>query len=243
MIILIALACTIASVTIRRATFSCRWEQASTMAVCFLGMGLALTGTPLPKGIVYVLNWGFVSESQEGFLRAMGHGCLLLAAASIGIAAASRIEGVNRATIAKWVLLPLATSLAVMGISVISGQFLMPDLWLGWRTTYLCFYSLGLIYLLGYAILALMVLAEDPRQKKTALIYAGACGAGLVAQAGQWLVSWTVPIDSQDIWVAGFQICILLWIAGFAAGAAHSWRAKMRPFRALRKGLQASNNG
>ena len=243
MIILIVLACTIASVTIRRATFFCRWESATTMAVCFLGAGLALTGTPLPRWIVDLLNWGFVSEAQEGFLRAMGHGCLLLAAASIGIAAAVRIEGVTRATIAKWLLLPLATSLSVMSIAVISGQFLMPDLWMGWRTTYLFAYSVGLIYLLGYAILALLVLAEDPRQKRTALIYAGACGAGLIPQLGQWLVSWTVPIDSQDAWIAVFQLCVLLWIAGFAAGAAQSWRAKMRPFRGLRKGLQASNNG
>lgn len=240
-LITIVIACTAVSATTRRATLSCKWERASTLAVMLLGLGVALTATPLAEVIIAVLDWG-PAGAMAGALRMLGHICLLLAAGSIATAAAIRIDGTTRDTIARWVALPLCGCVAIMLVSVLMGQWLVPDLWRGCLSTYLFAYSCGLAWLLGYAILALLVLTEDPKQRKTALMYAAACAAGLLAHIGQWVLSWIVPAEQQDAWATIIQICILLWVAGFALAAAHSWRAKLQPFRKMRKALQSAHD-
>ena len=219
-LVLITLACAILSVVVRRATFTLRWEVPSTLAVVLLGMGVVLTSIP------------------DGLIRIGGHICLLLAAAAIGVTAACRIDGTTCSTIARWIATPFSFTAAAMLLSAFAGQWWDPERWYTWLTIYLLAFNTGLTYLLGYAVLALLVLTGDERQRFMANLYIIPCSAGILAHAGQWVIGWLAPIESHEWWDSVILFCITVWVGGFALATAYSWRRKTVGFRKLQKALR-----
>ncbi|QRY51843.1 hypothetical protein [Mycolicibacterium septicum] len=105
-----------------------------------------------------------------------------------------------------------------------------------WYQLYILALDGGLIYLLGYATVALVALTRDDKQRSMALIYIVPCGAGVMAHAGQLVLSWV----GADSWTTAVAACTLVWIAGFALAATISWNRKIRGFRSLQRALKTA---
>ncbi|WPH57699.1 hypothetical protein [Mycobacterium phage WXIN] len=236
-LVLVAIVCIGWSIFTRWATWPCPWERASTVAVSFLGLGVIFTTIPVSKIATAITGW-HVLEATTGADRMIGHICLLFAAAAIAISAAIRIADATHATLARWVATPLVASCCLMVTSVVYGQWLTPEQWQGWLTTYMAAFTIGLVYLLGYAILALLVLAADERHRAMSALYIIPCAAGVIAHAGQWVLRWAMPEGASAMWRLVILACVVTWVAGFALAAAYSWRQKINGFQKLQQALR-----
>ena len=230
-ICLAVLACTALSLRIRWSTWSCPWEQASTVAVALLGAGVVLT--------LFL-----------GLFQVIGHVCIMLAAASIAVAALSRIDGDTRTVVQRWIVRPLGATLLAMAGCLVLGNGVTAELdgrpWSNpvWLNVYGAVMTLALVYLLGFASAALMVLRGDERQRPMATLFLIPCAAGLAASLGQCLVLFMLFTNTGRGGMLSVvaQLSLVaagIWIAGFALSAAHSWHLKTKGFRNLQRALRS----
>ncbi|AGS82386.1 hypothetical protein PBI_REDNO2_87 [Mycobacterium phage Redno2] len=224
-----ALSCLGWSLRVRWMTWSLRWELASTIAVALLGLSIVLT---------FCL----------GLLQVAGHICLIAGAGAIATTAVSRIEGDTWHIVRRWVANPmLAGVLAMVAALFLGGGFTAELRGRQWSIPiYIEIYSVAMTattaYLLGFAILALVVLAGDVRQRRMAVLFLVPCTAGFIAQLGQMALLACMLTDVH-LWAEERAYWAILmgtavWLMGFAIAAAYSWQQKMKGFKKLQRGLK-----
>lgn len=224
-----ALSCLGWSLRVRWMTWSLRWELASTIAVALLGLSIVLT---------FCL----------GLLQVAGHICLVAGAGAIATTAVSRIEGDTWHIVRRWVANPMIVGvLAMLGALFLGGGFTAELHGRRWSIPlYLEIYSTVMTattaYLLGFAILALLVLVCDERQRRMAILFLVPCAAGFLAQLGQ-MAALVCMMTDVNLWGGERAYWVILmgtavWLIGFAIAAAYSWQQKMKGFRKLQRGLK-----
>ncbi len=234
-LIVITLACIAWSLWIRRVTWSCRWEVAATLNIALQG-GAILLMSPLASDTI-----GKALHSLTGMWNLedfLGHDMYIVAASAIVYNALGRLQDDHQMQRAfkQYVELPatlciplLLATFSMSGAHSTYARDLFAAPTDGWLTLYWVMLCAMLIYLLGYGGRALLVLRKDPRSRRIANIYLGACGAGIIACI---IRIATAVFPALLEWERG----VFVWIfacacgAGFALSSAHSWRIKTRWF-------------
>lgn len=237
-LVVITLGCLAWSLWTRRVTWSCRWEVAATLNLALQGCAVVLmspTMSELAGPALYGLTGIWNLEDY------LGHGCGIVAAAAIVYHTLGRLgdDHVLQAKFTRYVQYPatvcipllLATFTAGQGAAVYRADFfdVPTDLWLAAYWLLLCAF---LIYLLGYASRALLVLRRDPRSRNVADIYLAASVAGMAACAVRIITALLDGRHSLDgSWLIWIFACVCG--AGFAFGSASSWRRRVKWLRGV----------
>jgi hypothetical protein len=238
-LIAFTLACAGASLWTRRLIWSCPWEIATTLGIALYSVGAVLT-SPLATTIT-----GRALHAVTGIWHLddyLGHICYIGAAGAIVYAALSRLvdDDILRASIRRLELpaiLVVTAMLAALSMSDTNSGY-YPDMHEvpvdTWLTVYWLLLNGMLMYLFMSAARALLILRQDERSRRTADIYiVGSVYGFLACVAG--LANALMP--QLHAMGAGSVVWFFICASGvaFIAGAAYSWRTKMRPFRKLQR--------
>jgi hypothetical protein len=234
-LIAITLVCIAWSLWIRRVTWSCRWEVAATLNIALQGTTILLM-TPLASETLG--HWLHALTGVWNLEDYIGHDLYIVAASAIVYNALGRLQDDDamRQSFKQYVERPatlcipllLATFTLGNGSRIYSADFfaLPTDFWLAQYWVVLCG---TLIYLLGYASRALLILRRDPRSRRVANIYLIASFSGIAACVVRIITAAVPALQPHEngtlVW---FFACVCG--AGFALTAAHSWRTKTKWF-------------
>lgn len=234
-LIAITTACVGWSLWIRRVTWSCRWEIAATLNIALQGVTVLLMS---PFASATVGHWLHALTGVWNLEDYVGHDLYIVAASAIVYNALGRLQDdeVMERSFENYVERPatLCIPLLLAAFSLGNGStvyrsdfFEVPtDFWLSIYWLLLCG---TLIYLLGLASRALLVLRKDPRSQRIANAYLIASSSGMAAcvvRGATALAPSLQPIENGTlVWVFA-----CLCGAGFALASAHSWRIRTRWF-------------
>lgn len=243
-LIALTLACAAASLWTRRLTWGCPWEVAPTLGIALYSVGAVLT-SPLATTIT---GPALYAVTRIWHLNDyLGHICYIGAAGAIVCAALSRLvdDDILRASIRRLELsaiLVITAMLAALGMSDTNSGY-YPDMYDVPVDTWLAVYWLlingMLMYLFICAARELLILRQDERSRPTADIFiVGSVFGFLACVAG--LANTLMP----QLHAMGADAVVWLFSCSSAvsviAGAAYSWRTKMRPFRKLQRGVRTT---
>ena len=246
-LIALTLACAAASLWTRRLTWGCPWEVAPTLGIALYSVGAVLT-SPLATTIT-----GRALHTVTGiwhFNDYLGHICYIGAAGAIVYAALSRLvdDDTSLRTSIRRLELPailvVTAMLAALAMSDTNSGY-YPDMYDVPVDTWLAMYWLlingMLMYLFMYAARELLILRQDERSRLTADMYIVgsvfgflSCVAGL---ANALMPQLHAMGADAVVWLFNCSSGLL-----FIAGAAYSWRTKMRPFRKLQRGVRTTRS-
>ncbi len=243
-LIALTLACAAASLWTRRLTWGCSWEVAPTLGIALYSVGVVLT-SPLATTIA-----GRALHAVTGIWQLddyLGHICYIGAAGAIVYAALSRLvdDDTLRASIRRLELLAILVVTAMLAALAMSdtNSGYYPDMYDAPVDTWLAVYWLlingMLMYLFMYAARALLILRQDERSRLTADMYIVGSVCGFLACVAS-LANALMP----QLHAMGADAVVWLFSCSsgvsFIAGAAYSWRTKMRPFRKLQRGVRTT---
>ena len=243
-LIALTLACAAASLWTRRLTWSCPWEVAPTLGIALYSVGAVLTSplaTTIPGRALHAVTGIWQLDDY------LGHVCYIGAAGAIVYAALSRVvdDDTLRASIRRLELpaiLVVTAMLAALAMSDTNSGY-YPDMHNApvdsWLAVYWLLINGMLMYLFMYAARALLILRQDERSRLTADIYiiGSVCGfLACVAGLANALMPQLHAMGADAVvWLSS-----CLSGVSFIAGAAYSWRTKMRPFRKLQRGVRTT---
>ncbi|OHV05790.1 hypothetical protein [Mycobacterium talmoniae] len=224
------------SLWIRRVTWRSRWEVAATVNVALQGCAVVLASPIASETIGTFLHRLTGRWNLEDFLA---HDCFIVAATAIIYHALGRLadDDTMQESFRQFVERPATICIPVLLITFSlsnAAQTYRPDFFQlttdGWLSLYWVLLAAMLIYLLGYASRALLILRKDPRSRRVANIYVlGATSAILAC-----VVRAVTAVDKQIQAVEGGR---LVWLFACIAGSicavasAQAWRQKMRWFQ------------
>jgi hypothetical protein len=232
-LISITLACIGWSLWIRRLTWFSRWEIAGTLCIALQGSAALLISPAASEILGTPLHAVTGMWNLEDYL---GHTSYLLAAGALVQTVLSRVadDHALQAIWTHWVERPATMCIPLMfaayamgnGAAVYRSNFyeVPADVWL--KIYWLLFCGM-LIYLLSWALRALLILRRVVRHRPTAAVYFAIVVGGIVVCAARIVTEWCEVSEHGAVgWLSTFGGGIV-----FAFASARSWRNKTRWFR------------
>lgn len=229
--IIVALASIAIALWIRRFTWRNSHEIALTLSVALQGAALLCLLPATSETVGKVLHSWTGMWNLEDYL---GHDLYVVAASSVVYHALWLLSSDDeiRADFKKYVEYPATLSMPIMlflftagaGDDKYEADFF--DATGTFLTAYWAVMCGTIIYLLGYAVRALVVIARDPEYRAIAIIYAVAAWCGINCCLARVISSAVPELKTDD------NLAVWIWAAlcgaGFALGAAGSWLIKLR---------------
>lgn len=214
------------SLWIRRHTWVCKWQAATTLSVTLQGVSIVLTSQfTTPHLAEPFAQWTGITHVDDF----AGHIIYLIAMVALVYNTVGRLgtdetlrerfkDHIERpATLIVPML--LATFLLGNGSRRVGEFVRIPhDLWF---TAYWILLGGTIVYLLGYGCRALLVLRGDPRQRSASTIYAVVCVWGGIG--------WAITVCPSFGEIARVFVC--LCAVGFAVTSARVWAKEVRPIQ------------
>jgi len=234
-LLVITIACIGWSLWIRRVTWKCRWEVAATLNIALQGLAVLLMS---PWASETVGHWLHALTGKWNLEDYLAHDAYIVAASAVLYNTLGRLsddDNMHR-SFKQYVERPATLCIPVLLVTFSLGNgariyapdfFTVPtDFWLAVYWLLLCG---TLIYLLGYAVRATLILRKDPRSRTIANFYLAASICGILACVVRITTAFVPALQT----VTGST---LVWLfacmcgAGFALASAHSWRNKTKWF-------------
>ncbi|MEZ0366477.1 hypothetical protein ACAG26_22630 [Mycobacterium sp. pUA109] len=224
------------SLWIRRVTWRSRWEVAATLNVALQGCGVALASPAASETVGATLHHLTGRWNLEDFLA---HDCFIVAASAIVYHALGRLadDDTMRESFRQYVERPATVCIPVLLITFTlsnGAKTYRPDFFQlptdGWLAIYWVLLAGMLIYLLGYASRALLILRKDPRSRRVANIYVLGAISAMLACLIRALTAIAPPLQAVE---GGRLVWLFACLAGAvcAVAAARAWRQKVRWFQ------------
>lgn len=223
------------SIWVRRITWTCRWELTVTLGITLDGIGLLLTTVAKPVANRLLHSMIGIWNVSTIF----SHICFVSSACLIAYSLLSRLatdDDLHR-MFTRWVKRPATLAviamMAVFTAGDIGAQAAALTYPTPWVFAYRAIVFATMIYLLGYACVALLTLRRYRRHRVVADLYLVACMCGMVSCLVRLAYLPTMPDRPQfgDLLAVGLST---LWLAGYALTASWSWRRKTQEFRRVR---------
>lgn len=228
------------SLWVRRTTWSCRWETATTAAVAFLGAALVLAA---PGSSAIVPHGLWYPTGHQEFTDLAGDICAIASGACLVYALLTRFAYGSslRKKFGRCVLTPtalVAVPLIILFTVGDAGVTMHERIDSVAERAYTALLSAMLIYLLGYAVRALLVLRRHQKHRTVANVYLVACAGGLVSCVLTISGAVSPDLDSALHDAPAMALSTLIFAAGLAFGAAYSWRRKTAQFTTLQQAIR-----
>ncbi|SPX87630.1 GP55 protein [Mycobacteroides abscessus] len=220
------------SLWIRRMTWKCKGQFASTLNIALQALAVALMS---PWASITLGEWLYKLTGQRNLEDLLAHDCYIVAASAIVHNAISQLKDQQRDIRFKlFVETPATLAIPLMFLTFTSGAgvkvfhadfFRVPtDVWL---TTYWLLMTAITSWLLIYGSQVLLMLRKNPESRFIATVYLWSAGSGVLACAVRaGTACW--PGDFQTSAVAS----LMVWTpacacgAGFALMSAWTWKTK-----------------
>lgn len=227
------------SLWVRRFTWRCRWEVAATLNVALMGLAAFLIS---PMAAATLGHWLHALTGEWNLQNYLGHDAWIVAASCICCNAVGRLRSVNgldtQTRFKLWVEYPatlvIPINLALFTLSGATKTYYAdmfrdaPTNTNGWLIAYWMVLGATLAHLALYGCRALWLVRRDPRSRRIANIHLLAAGLGALAAIIRVVAA---PFNCHDGTIS-LTLCFACGII-FALISAHSWQAKVRPYRNL----------
>lgn len=227
---LIPLAVIIHCLWVRRMTWYCRWEAATTLNIALQGCSLLLTS---PMATATIGWWTLEATGLCNVEDFAGHLCCLVGLAALAHSAVSRLS-LTQQQRHKFRVRAIGVSFAI-SVPTLTLAFVMAqddfdrtafDGHSGWLKIYAVVICGAYARLLWHLMRALLILRHDPRSPNVINVHLGSICLGFGACAAHLnIVFGTVvavlPTNTAHV-LASASAC------GFALASAMSWRKKLR---------------
>lgn len=234
----------------RRLSVGNHWEKDTTTALVLIVIGAVLVSPVLGVEIFAFLHkltglWNLENTVGDLFLVAgSSRICAMLVRRVVEEPDAT--QQLNR-----WVVIPSGIGLLLAWLCfILGGAAHDPDALRhtaamgplnGWIKAYWIIVSLLTVYLIMVAGRFLLILRSEPRHRPVANIYLLACLGGLLAGVLGVITAAVGHITTPGL--VAVTIASIVWVGGFAVGAAYSWRRKTAAFEKLVQGLNSRRPG